>query len=149
VDRYLNVVRPGSRATDPSALILDTGQVLEVETLRGEAITERGVDVGQTVEDSTEVVVIWFEAVKPGESVRLRIEETYTDAGRYGLDGEGLLWDRSFGRSRNTVVLPAGWYLTTSAVPAVVSETDSGEISLYFENDRPGVIDVFLRASRR
>lgn len=149
VDRYLNIVRPGSRATDPSAVILDTGQVLEVETLRGEAISERGVDIGQAVEDDTEVVVIWFEAVKLGESVRLRIEETYTDAGRYGLDGDELLWDRSFGRSRNTVVLPDGWYLTSSAVPAVVSETDGGKISLSFENDRPGVIEVFLRARRR
>ncbi len=149
VDRYLNVVRPGSRASEPSAIILDTGEVLKVETLKGEAITERGIDIGEDVRPETEVVVIWFDAVEEGESRRLRISETYTDAGRYGLDGEELLWDRSFGRNRNTVVLPPGWYLTTSSVPAVVDETDDGEIRLHFENDRPGVIEVFLRARRR
>lgn len=149
IDRYLNVVRPGSRASKPSAKILDTGKQLEVETLRGTAITERGIDIGEPVTDTTEVVVIWFDAVKEGESARLRIEETYTDAGRYGLDGDELLWDRSFGRSRNTVVLPAGWYLTASSVPAVIDETEAGEIRLYFENDRPGVIEVLLRARRR
>lgn len=149
VDRYVNVVRPGSRAADPSARILDTGEVLTVETLRGDAITAKGVDIGEAVRPESEAVVIWFDAVEPGESKRLRIEETYTDPGRYGLEGRDLLWDRSFGRPRNAVVLPAGWYLTTSSIPAVVSETEAGEIRLDFENDRPGDIDVLLRARRR
>jgi hypothetical protein len=149
IDRYLNVVRPGSRASNPSALVLDTGEALEVETLRGDEITAKGIEISEPVNPETEVVVIWFEAVKQGESKRLRIEETYTDAGRYGLEGDELLWDRSFGRNRNVVVLPPGWYLTRSTVPAVVDETESGEIRLSFENDRPGVIEVLLRARRR
>lgn len=149
VDRYLNIVRPGSRASKPSAIVLDTGEALEVETLRGDEITRRGVDIGEPVKPETEVVVIWFEAVNAGESKRLRIEETYTDAGRYGLDGDELLWDRSFGRNRNVVELPPGWYLTRSTVPAVVSESDAGNIRLRFENDRPGLIEVVLRARRR
>ncbi len=149
MDRYLNVVRPGSRASEPSALVLDTGESLKVETLRGAEITQREIDIGEAVTPETEVVVIWFEPVAEGTSTRLRIEETYTDPGRYGLDGDELLWDRSFGRARNTVVLPAGWYLTASSVPAVVDETEDGEIRLYFENDRPGVLEVFLRAQRR
>ena len=148
VDRYLNVVRPGSRASSPSALVLDTGEKLEVETLQGAAITDKGVDIGEPVTPETEVVVIWFDAVEPGTSKRLRIEETYTDPGRYGLDGDELLWDRSFGRNRNTVLLPEGWYLTRSTVPAVVDEAD-GKIRLHFENDRPDVIEVLIRASRR
>ena len=45
--------------------------------------------------------------------MRLRIWETYTDANRYVLTGSGenaeFVWDRSFGRPRNAVVLPAGW----------------------------------------
>jgi hypothetical protein len=148
-DRYLNVVRPGSRASAPAARVLDTGEELTVETLRGAAISERGIDIGEEVTAETELVAIWFAPVAAGASTRLRITETYTDPGRYGLDGEELLWDRSFGRSRNTVVLPAGWYLTASSVPAVIDETAEGEIRLYFENDRPGEIEVFLRAGRR
>jgi len=40
VDNYLNVVRGGSKASNPSALILDTGEKLKVETLAGSKITE-------------------------------------------------------------------------------------------------------------
>ncbi|MGB5515754.1 MAG: hypothetical protein WBP36_14625 [Thermoanaerobaculia bacterium] len=149
VDRYLNVVRPGSRAKEPSAANLDTGEELVVETLRGQEITDKGLDIGEPITAATEVVAIWFDPVGERESKRLRIEETYTDAGRYGLDREDLIWDRSFGRPRNTVVLPAGWSMTDSSVPAVVDETEAGEIRLHFQNDRPGVIEVVIRARRR
>ena len=148
-DRYLNVVRPGSRAKEPSATILDSGEALEVETLRGQEIIEKGLDIGEPVTAETEVVVIWFDPVGAGESKRLRIEETYTDAGRYGLSGDDLIWDRSFGRSRNAVLLPVGWALADSSVPVVVNETEAGEIRLQFQNDRPGVIEVLIRARRR
>lgn len=149
IDRYLNVVRAGSKASNPSARILDTGEELKVETLRGVEITERGVDIGRTPSDDTEVVVIWFDAVSEGGSVRLRIEETYTDPNRYVLNGDELVWDRSFGRARNTVILPEGWYLTTNAIPAVVDLTEDGRIRLRYVNERPGGIDVFVKARRR
>jgi hypothetical protein len=148
VDRYLNVVRAGSKASDPEAVNLDTGEPLRVETLRGAAIRARGLDIGD-VGPETEVIAIWFEPVPAGGSTRLRITETYTDPGRYLLDGDHLVWDRSFGRARNTVVLPDGWHLTESAIPATVSTLDDGRVQLRFINDRPGDIDVFLRARRR
>ena len=148
-DRYLNVVRSGSRASNPSARNLDTGEALKVETLRGQEIARRGIDIGGAVTAESEVVVVWFDAVKPGHSIRLRIEETYTDPARYLLAGHELVWDRAFGRPRTAVVLPSGWYLTVSAIPAVVSETDDGRIRLDFTNDRPDEIQVFLKAKRR
>lgn len=149
VGRYLNVVRAGSSVSDPQAWNLDTGAALEVETLRGTEITKKGIDLGEPTTTDTEVVVIRFDAPNDGESVRLRIEETYTDAGRYGLHQGELLWDRSFGRPRNAVVLPQGWWLTLNAVPATVRETDDGRVRLDFENDRPGTIDVLIRARQR
>lgn len=149
MDRYLNVVRAGSKASDPEAVILDTGEALDVETLRGDDIVRRGIDIGSPVSAETEVVVIRFDPVPPGGSVRLRIEETYTDPNRYVLDGDELVWDRAFGRPRNTVVLPEGWYLTANAIPAVVSETEDGRLRLRYINDRPGDIQVYVRARRR
>jgi hypothetical protein len=149
VDRYLNVVRPGSRASNPSARILDTGEALRVETLRGALIAARGIELDEPVTAETEVVAIWFAPVEPGRSVRLRIEETYTDPGRYGLDGDELLFDRSLGRPRNIVVLPSGWWLTTSVVPAVIDQTEEGRVRLRLDNDGPGELDVLLRARRR
>jgi len=149
IDSYVNVVRKGSRAQDPKAHVLDTGEALVVETLRGEAITRAGVAIGEPVTAESEAVVIRFPPVKPGQSLRLRISETYTDPARYRLDGDTLVWDRSFGRSRNAVVLPAGWFLTASSIPATVSETQDGRIRLDFWNPRPDDIDVLIRARRR
>ena len=148
-DRYLNVVRAGSRATNPSARNLDTGEELLVETLRGAEIVDRGIEIGDEVTAETEVVVIWFDAVGEGESTRLRIEETYTDPNRYLLYGDELVWDRGFGRPLNTVLLPTGWYVTANSMPAVVDLSEDGLVRFRYLNDRPGNIDVFLKAERR
>ena len=145
---YLNVVRTGSRVSNTSAYILDTGEQLKDETLRGAAITDAKIDIGQTVTPETEVVVVHFAPVQPGQSVRLRISETYTAPQSYRLDGEDLVFERSLGRARNAVVLPPGWYLTASSIPAVVSETADHMVRLDFMNGRPDGLDVYLKARR-
>ena len=149
VDKYVNVVRKGSRASKPSAKILDTGEVLRVETLRGEEITRAKVDIGEAVQPDSEAVVVRFPAVAKGHSVRLRISETYTDEKSYRLEGDELVFDRSFGRPHNAVVLPAGWYLTASAIPATVSRMPDDRIRLDFVNPRPDEIAVLIKAKRR
>lgn len=150
MDRYINVVRAGSKASNPSALNLDTGQPLKVETLKGNQIIEKGIgDIGEEVTAETEVVVIWYEPVKKGHSTRLRIEETYTDPNRYLISENELVWDRSFGRPHNTVILPAGWFLTANAIPGTIDTTDDGKISIYYMNYDPDEIDVFVKARKR
>ena len=147
-DKYLNVVRRGSTVSKPSARNLDTGEALKVETLKGDAITKAGLDIGETVVADSEVVVIRFPAVKKGQSIRLRIEETYTDPARYAVIDGQLMWNRSFSRPKNDIVLPAGWRLTTSSIPAVVSMTNDGRVRLAYVNPRPDAIDVFVKARR-
>ena len=149
VDKYVNVVRRGSTSSNPSAKILDTGEVLKVETLKGDAITKAAVDIGEPVQADSEAVVIRFAAVKKGQSVRLRIEETYTDPARYDLINGQLMWHRSFGRPANDIVLPEGWYLTNSSVPAVVSQMPDGRIRVAYLNPRSDSIDVFVKARKR
>lgn len=148
VQHYFNVVRPGSRVSGPSAKILDTGEALKVETLSGAEVAARKLDPGEAVQADGEVVVISFPPVRPGESTRLRISETYTDPGRYFLDGEELVWDRAFGRPRNTVVLPAGWTVVACSIPTQISEDADGRQRLYFENPRPDELQVLIRARR-
>ena len=148
-DKYVNVVRQGSTVSNPSARVLDTGEVLQPEILKGAAITAAKIDIGEPVRPDSEIVVIRFPAVARGTSLRLRISETYTDAARYRLEGEELVWDRGFGRPRNAVVLPAGWTLTGSSIPATISETDDGRIRLDFVNPRPDEIAVLIKARRR
>ena len=94
-------------------------------------------------------MVIHFPAVKKGRTKRIRIEETYTDPSRYGLVGERLVWRRSFGRPFNDVVLPEGWYLTSSSIPATVVQDEDGRVRLSFVNGSPDAIDVLLTARKR
>ena len=148
IDKYINVVRTGSHVSNPSAYILDTGEVLRHETLKGDAITAAKIDAG-TVTPDTEVVVVHFPAVNAGQSVRLRISETYAARESYRLEGADLVFDRSLGRPRNSVVLPAGWYLTASSIPAVISETPDQKIRLDFFNGRNDSLDVLIKGRRR
>ena len=149
VDRYLNVVRKGSSASNPSARNLDTGEALRVETLSAKDVLASGSIQGEEVPPDASVVVAHFPAVPPDGSVRLRIAETYTDSKSYRLEGEELIFDRSFGRPRDSVVLPAGWYLTASSIPARVTETSDGRIRLDFVNPRNDEISVLIKARRR
>jgi hypothetical protein len=148
-DRYVNVVRAGSKVSTPSARLLDTGAALRVETLRDDEIEKRGIDIGRTPGQSAEVVVVWFDAVKAGQSVRLRIEETYTDPLRFLLSGDELVWNSAFGRPYNALVLPAGWYVTASSIPATLSTLPDGRVRLDYVNDRPDEILVYVKARRR
>jgi hypothetical protein len=149
MDRYLNVVRAGSKASNPSAKNLDTGATLKVEKLKGAAITQRGIDIGEPVTPETEVVAIWYDPVVKGQTLRLRIEETYTDPNRYLLSGNELVFDRSFGRPFNTVILPDGWFLTANAVPAVINLTAEGLVSLYYVNGGPDELDILIKGRKR
>jgi len=145
---YFNIVRAGSRVSNPSARLLDTGEELKVETLKGAEVTRRGIDPGEPVAPEVEVVVVSFPPVPRGHSARIRISETYTDPSRYFLDDDELVWDRAFGRPRNTVILPAGWTVTASSVPAAISEDADGRQRLYFENPRPDEIQTLVRARK-
>lgn len=148
-DKYINVVRTGSRSSNPSAMILDTGEELKHETLKGAEITAKQINIGEAVTPETEIVVSYFAPVKPGQSIRLRLSETYTAPQSYRLDGNDLVFERSLGRTRNSVVLPAGWYLTASSIPAVVGETPDGRIRLDFVNNRPDSLDVYIKGRQR
>ena len=60
-----------------------------------------------------------------------------------------LAWDRTFGRPRNIVVLPPGWYVTALATPATIQTLADGRVSVSVINPRNDDVRVYLRARRR
>jgi hypothetical protein len=112
-------------------------------------MTNLEINTGEAVDAAARVVVIQFPAVRQGETLRLRISETYTAPSSYRTDGDDLVFERSFGRPRNAVVLPTGWYCTFSAAPATVSQLPDGRVRLDYWNDRPEALQVLLKARRR
>ena len=148
VDRYLNVVRPGSTVKDPKAVVLDTGETLPVETLKGDAIVKAAIDIGEPVRPESEVVVIRFPKLATGQTLRLRIDKTYRDPKSYFVEGDRLVFARSLGIRRNSVVLPPGHELVACNVPAQVLQEADGRIKVSFMNPGPDAASVVVKARR-
>jgi len=149
INGYANVVRAGSTASNPSASILDTGEQLQAKEMSGAEMAGMKINAGESVDPKARVVVIPFSPVQPGQSLRLRIEETYTAPASYRLEGNELVFDRSLGRPRNAVILPSGWYCTFSSIPATVNLLPDGRVRLDYWNGRPEPVVVLLKARRR
>lgn len=143
-------VRAGSQvAPDSKMTDLDTGVVLKTYTVKGKDVNALGYYPDPTDPDS---VVVQGELDRPiaeGQSVRIRVEETYTDPVGYTLEKGDLVWKRTLGRPLNSVALPQDWMLTSVDVPAVVSLDSQGRVLLRFTNTRNGDIAVTLRARHR
>jgi hypothetical protein len=148
-DKYFNLVRSGSQVSDPSAYLLDTGEKLATRIMTGAELSAAKLDAGEPVDRAAQVVVVPFSPVRAGQNVRIRISETYTAPASYRLEGEELVFDRSLGRPRNAVVLPEGWYLIASSIPAKLTQMSDGRIRLDFWNGRPDAVDVLIKAKRR
>jgi hypothetical protein len=149
VNGYANVVRAGSIASHPSAVNLDTGEALETREMSGAELAAAKINVGEAVPAAAHVVLIPFKPLQTGQTLRLRISETYTAPVSYRLEGDELVFDRRLGRPRNAVVLPSGWYCTFSAAPATVSQLPDGRVRLDYWDDRPEAVEVLLKARRR
>lgn len=126
-----SVIRKGSTALHPRFFNLDTGEELKAYPVEGAVQADLPKPVGE------------------GESVRIRVLETYTDPVGYKIDGQELVWDRTLGRPRNQVTLPLGWMLTESTVPAIVSLDAEGRVVCKFANPRNDELHVVLKARKR
>lgn len=146
---YFNVVRTGSHVTDPGSLDLDSGNPLKYEVMTGKQAKARKIPLDEGNDDSEVVVTFFDKPIAPGSSMRLRLMETYTDPKSYYMDGDELVWTRTFGRPRNTVVLPKGWTITAMDTPAVVQTLKDGRVSVYTVNPRNDEVKVFFRARKR
>jgi len=147
---YFNVVRAGSHVTNPESFDLDSGEKLKWEIITGKQAVERKLPITDSIKDDSEIVVTYLaHALETGATNRIRLMETYADPKSYYLDGDELVWDRTFGRLRNTVVLPLGWYLTGLASPATIETLPDGRVSVYIVNPRNDDVRVYLRARRR
>jgi hypothetical protein len=147
---YFNVVRAGSHVSNPESIDLDSGDKLKWEVISGKQSTERKLPITDPIKDDSEIVVTHLtRALEAGTTNRIRLMETYADPKSYYLDSDELVWDRSFGRLRNTVVLPPGWYLTALASPATITTLPDGRVSIYVVNPRNDDVRVYFRARRR
>jgi hypothetical protein len=143
-------VRKGSEVAPDSKMIdLDTGTVLKTYTVKGKDVNALGYYSDPTDPDSVVVQGDLVHPIAEVQSVRIRVEETYTDPVGYTLDKGELVWKRTLGRPLDYVTLAPDWMLTSVDVPAAISLDTEGRVLLRFTNTRNGEIAVTLRARRR
>jgi hypothetical protein len=143
-----NPIRPGSTASKESVVDRATGKALEFETVDGKTAKASGFANPRTADDAQYIRVKLLKPVPKGGEARVRIFKTYTDAPSYYEKGDSLIFDRPLGIKRNVVILPAGYELTGSASPGIVSTGSDGRVSISFLNDRDDQLPVKITARR-
>ncbi|HSP07440.1 MAG TPA: hypothetical protein VLR94_09700 [Acidobacteriota bacterium] len=144
-------VRKGSTVSDDQTFIdLDTGKKLKTKKVTGKEVNELGYYEEATDPDDVVVQGELLQPVPVGGTVRIRVMETYTDKEHYYVDKSGdLVWDRTFGRPRNILTLPAGWMLVSCTFPAIITQDAEGRIVLQLNNPRNDEIHVIVHARKR
>ncbi len=128
---------------------LDTGEKLKTYNVTGKSVNALNYYPNPVADDSVAVQADLPHPIGPGESVRVRVIETYTDPQSYTEKSGELVWDRTLGRPRNIAILPAGWYLTGVSVPAIISLDNEGRVVCRCTNPRNDEIHVVLKARLR
>ena len=160
ISHDFNVTRPGQKSVHSfvrkgsvvsQALIydLDTGAELKTYNVTGKQVNALGYYPSPAPDESIVVQADLPHAIGPGESARVRVIETYTDPQSYTVSNGELVCDRTFGRPRNDVTLPAGWMLTGVSVSAIVKLDGEGRVTCHFTNPRNDEIHVVIKARLR
>ena len=142
-------VRKGSVVSKSTVIDLNTGKELKTYNVSGKSVNALGYYPTPTDPDSVVVQGDLDHALKQGETVRVRVIETYTDPVGYKMAGGELVWDRTLGRPFNDITLPAGWKINSVSVPAIISMDSESRIVCRFTNPRNDEIHVILKARRR
>ena len=139
---YFNIIRPGSEATDEKVIERATGKEIPFEMSNGKEAKAAGQAEPET-EDSTPFIKATLPGPVPKDGeFRLRIFKTYKDAKSYYIEEDRIIFERSLGIKRNTVILPKGYELVASSVPVMVSTEADGRIKVSLINDRDDEIAV-------
>ncbi|HWC98064.1 MAG TPA: hypothetical protein VG456_14995 [Candidatus Sulfopaludibacter sp.] len=143
-------VRKGSTVSPDSKMFdLDTGEPLPTHIVTGKSVNALGYYPTPTDPESVVVQGDLPKAVAENESVRIRVEESYTDPVGYTVKNGELEWTRTLGRPLNFVTLPEGWTLTSVNTPAVITLDAQGRTTLRFANIRNDQLAVTIKARKR
>ena len=145
---FFNPVRPGSTASKERVIARSSGKDLKFELVSGKEAKATGLVFSKAADDAQFIKVYLPAPVPKGGETRIRIFKTYTDAPSYFVKDGQLVFERPLGIKRNVVVLPAGWELTGSSSPAMVSTGADGRIRVSFVNDRDDQLPVRITARR-
>jgi hypothetical protein len=140
-----NPIRRGSEASGERVTDRMSGEALRFEVVPGEEARRTGLPRADL--DSDYIRIHLPRPVpEDGGQVRLLIEKTYKDPKSYLREGNSIVFSRSLGIRRNSVVLPAGYELIGCNVPSQVLSESDGRIRIAFWNAGPDAAPLKLTA---
>lgn len=144
--RYFNPIRRGSVATDEAVTDRMTGQPLRFEVVRGDVARAGGV---RGADSTGEYIMVHLARPVPaGGEARILIDKTYEDATSYMAGGDTLVFNRPLGIKKNSVVLPAGYELTSVNYPSQVRQEADGRIQVSFINIGTAPVPYIVKARK-
>jgi tetratricopeptide (TPR) repeat protein len=141
---YYNSVRAGAAEEVHGVLDLHTGQPLRWRVVGGGEARTGGLPGAPL--DGRYIEVQLARPVPTGGGVRIRIDKTYVDTLSYRHEPGGIVFSRSLGIDRNSVVLPAGYELVAVNVPSQVNVEGDGRIRVSFMNVDRQALTYTVRA---
>lgn len=145
---FLNPVREGSEVSDERVVDRATGAELDWELIDGATAKARGLAPNRVADDARFLAVSLARPVPEAGEARLRIFKTYRDPASYRTEEDTVVFERSLGIRANVVVLPVGYELIASSVPAIVSTLEDGRVKVSFLNDRDDALAVRIVGRR-
>lgn len=144
---FFNPIRKGSEASGERVTGRLSGEPLAFKVVSGEEAKKTGLP---NADPASDYIRIYLPRPVPrdGGQVRLLIEKTYKDPKSYFREGNAIVFSRSLGIRRNSVVLPAGYELTGCNVPSQVLSEADGRIKIAFWNAGPNAAPLRLTAKK-
>lgn len=144
---YFNPIRKGSVASDEAVYDRATGATLRFEVVEGAAARASGFAQADT---GGRYIRVELPRPVPKDGVsRILIDKTYFDPKSYYEDAGDIVFSRSLGIKRNSVVLPAGYELIGCNVPSQVLTEADGRTMISFINPGPDAASLVVRARKR
>jgi hypothetical protein len=144
---FFNPIRKGSEASGERVTDRMSGEALRFEVVSGEEARRSGLP-GADLDSDYIRIHLPRPVPEDGGQVRLAIEKTYKDPKSYFREGDSIVFSRSLGIKRKSVVLPAGYELTSCNVPSQVLSEPDGRIRIAFWNAGPDAAPLKLAARR-
>jgi hypothetical protein len=144
---YFNPIRKGSEASGESVRDRATSQPLQFEVVSGEEARASGLPEADLA--TSYIRVHLPRPVPPEGGIRLLIEKTYKDAKTYRREGaDRIVFERTLGIRRNSIVLPAGYELIGCNYPSQIGTEPDGRIKVSFMHPGPEAVALVLKARR-
>jgi hypothetical protein len=143
---YFNPIRKGSEASRESVMERASGEPLSFQVVSGAEARKTGLPDANL--DTEYIRVALARPVPAGGQTRLRIDKTYKDSASYFREGGEIVFQRSLGIRRNTVVLPLGYEVIGCNVPSQILTEGDGRISVSFVNSNPDAPSLKLTARK-